>query len=260
MLAGIGPTPQAHIDIPDISLKIRRTMKPFQFILCATLMAGPMLYVVMTQPGSPLSTPKTGWERKAALETTQRMSRLASQPNQIPNWPPVDGQRFPEVELFDHHGQPFDLSSLRGKPTVIEFISMSCAGCQAFAGGNQFGPYGDLAVQPNLESFDKHFQQYAGFDLHSGDVNYVVAVVYNDKLTTPTPEDLNQWRNHFQLNQHNTHIISGQKLASGKTFKMIPGFMLLDKNQVVQFDSTGHQPKHNLYSELLPAVSKMLND
>lgn len=235
-------------------------MKPFQFILCATLMAGPVLYVVMTQPGSPLSTPKTGRERKAALETPQRMSQLASQANQIPNWPPVAGQIFPEVELFDHHGQSFELSSLLGKPTVIEFISMTCAGCQAFAGGNQFGPYGDLAVQPNLESFDKYYQQYTGFDLHSGELNYVVVVVYNDKLTTPTPQDLTQWRNHFQLNQQNTYIISGQKLASERTFKMIPGFMLLDENQVVQFDSTGRQPKHNLYSELLPAVPKMLNN
>ena len=235
-------------------------MKPFQFILCATLMTAPVLYVVMNQPGSLLSTPTTGWERKAVLETPRRMSQLASQPNQIPNWPPIDGQVFPEVELFDHRGQPFNLNSLCGKPTVLEFISMSCAGCQAFAGGNQFGPYGHLAVQPNLKSFDKYFQQYAGFDLHSGDVNYVVVVVYNDKLAPPTARDLSHWRKHFELKHQNTYIVSGQKLASETTFRMIPGFMLLDKNRVVRFDSTGHQPKHNLYSELLPAIQEMLND
>ena len=58
---------------------------------------------------------------------------------------------------------------------------MTCAGCQAFAGGNEFGPYGGLASQPNLLSFEKYFQQYTGLDLYSGEVNYVVVIVYNDK-------------------------------------------------------------------------------
>ena len=252
-------------------IQIKRLMKPAQIFICAILMAAPVLYVAMpqfassvTEIGAPLSEyvspfakPANGWERKAALETPRAMSRIATATNQIPNWPPVDGKPFPEIELFDHLGLPFDFRGLGGKPTVIEFISMTCAGCQALAGGNKFGPYGDLAVQPNLESFDVYFRQHAGFDLHSGDVNYVVAVVYNDKLQNPTAEDLNRWRNHFQLDHQNTHIVGGPKLASAATFRMIPGFMLLDEDLVVLFDSTGHQPKHDLYRELLPALSKM---
>ena len=216
-------------------------------------------YLAMSKFGSPFSNPKNGWERKAALETPWKMWRLTSQSNTIADWPPTDGKLFPRVELFDHTGKPFELSSLRGKPTLIEFISMSCAGCQAFAGGGTFGPYGDLASQPNLESFEVYFRRYAGFDLHSGDVNYVVAVVYNDKLQSPSAEDLDNWRSHFQLDDRSTHIVSGPTLASSSTFNMIPGFMLLDQNLVVLFDSTGHQPKHDLYKELLPAVRSLID-
>jgi len=223
-------------------------------ILLAVALTCAAGFLAASKFGSPFATPKNGWERKAALETPWTMSQLSSKANTISDWPPVDGKLFPQVELFDHTGKPFDLRSLRGKPTIIEFISMSCAGCQAFAGGNQLGPYGDLASQPNLQSFESYFRRYAGFGLNSGKVNYVVAVVYNDKLQSPDAKDLSDWRSHFQLDQPYTHIVSGPDLASGETFRMIPGFMLLDMNQVVLFDSTGHHPKHNLYTELLPGV------
>lgn len=227
-------------------------------VILAAMLTCVVGYVGFTKFGNPFSTPKNGWERKAALETPWRMHNLAEQSNRISNWPPRVGGSFPKVELLDHAGRPFDLKSLHGKPTVVEFVSMSCAGCQAFAGGKQFGAYGDLAVQPKLESFEHYLQQYAGVDLDSGDINLVIAVVYNDQLQSPTAEDLARWRNHFQLNRPNTYLVSSPELASGTTFKMIPGFMLLDDRQEVKFDSTGHHPQHNLYTELLPAIPKLL--
>ena len=224
------------------------------------VLSGVAGFLAVSKFGSPFAaTPKDGWERKAALESPWQMSRLASESNELADWPPVVGKPFPQFALFDHAGDQFSLASLRGKPTIIEFISMSCAGCQAFAGGNELGPYGGLASQPNLESFETYFREYAGLDLHSGEVNFVVAVVYNDKLQSPTEQDLYDWRKHFSLDRHdNVSIVSSPQLASAATFKMIPGVMLLDQNQVVLFDSTGHHPTHNLYTELLPAVRELL--
>ena len=218
-------------------------------------------YLAVDKFGSPLPTePKDGWERKASLETPWRMSQVASKKNSLSNWPPVCGKPFPQFELFDHDNNRFSFDRLPGKPTVIEFISMTCAGCQAFSGGNEFGPYGGLASQPDLESFETYYHQYSGLDLYSDDVNYVVVVVYNDKLETPTAQDLAGWRTHFHMENHkNTSIVSSSELASADTFKMIPGFMLLDKDRSVIFDSTGHNPKHNLYTELLPGIKPLLN-
>ena len=232
----------------------------FKTTLLAVLLTGIAGYLAIQKFGSPFAAaPKNGWERKAALETPWKMSQLTSKRNTIANWPPTIGKPFPQFDLFNHNDRSFSFESLRGKPTVIEFISMTCAGCQAFSGGNEHGAYGGLASQPNLESFETYFRQYAGFDLHSGEVNFVVVVVYNDKLQSPTAKDLNDWRNHFKMYEHkNVHVISSTDLASGVTYKMVPGFMLLDQNQNVVFDSTGHQPKHNLYTELLPGVKSLL--
>ena len=231
----------------------------FKVTFFAFLM-GIAAYVGVQKFGSPISvSPQTGWEKKASLETPAQMSRVASQKNTLADWPPKTGKPFPRFDLFDHANNRFTFDSLRGKPTVIEFISMTCAGCQAFAGGNKFGPYGGLASQPNLESFETYFKQYAGLDLYSGDVNYVVVVVYNDKLRTPTAQDLSKWRSHFQMESHNNaYFVSSTELASGDTYKMVPGFMLLNSDQSVVFDSTGHNPKHNLYTELLPGVKGLL--
>ena len=218
-------------------------------------------FFAMEKFGSPFAgEPKDGWERKARLETPWRMSQLASKKNALSDWPPVCGKPFPQFDLFDHADKRFNFDNLRGKPTVIEFISMTCAGCQAFSGGNEFEPYGGLASQSNLESFETYFQRYTdGLDLYSGEVNYVVVVVYNDKLESPTAQDLSDWRTHFHIDRHdNAHVVSSAELASGDTLKMIPGFMLLDRNQTIVFDSTGHSPKHNLYSELLPGVRSLL--
>ena len=224
------------------------------------LLIGVAGYLAVDKFGSPFPTqPRDGWEKKASFETPWRMSQLASKKNTLSNWPPVCGEPFPQFNLFDHAGKQFSFDSLRGKPTVIEFISMTCAGCQAFAGGNEFGPYGGFASQPDLESFETYFEQYAGFDLYSGEVNYVVIIVYNDKLQSPTAKDLSDWRKHFRMENHeNAQIVSSPKLASGDSFKMIPGFMLLNEDQDLVFDSTGHKPKHNLYTELLPGVEPLL--
>jgi hypothetical protein len=232
----------------------------FKSVLLAVVLTCVAGYLAISKFGSPYAAePKNGRERKAALETPWWISQLASARNTLSNWPPVVGKTFPQFELFDHTGERFSMASLRGKPTIVEFISMSCAGCQAFAGGNEFGPFRGLASQVNLETFETYVRQYSGVDLNSGKVNFVIAVVYIDKLKAPTTQDLSDWRSHFQLGRHgNTFIVSSSDLANGASFKMIPGFMLLDQNQVVLFDSTGHHPTHNLYTELLPAVPTLL--
>jgi len=219
--------------------------------------------VFFINPSSPQQDQvKTGWEKKAELETGNRMSRLASAENRVANWPPVLGQRFPHVDLFDHTGNKFSFESLAGKPTVIEFIAMSCAGCQAFAGGNKYGGFEGFATQSNLQSFESYFEQYTGYHLSSADINFVQIVFYDLQLESPSPAELAAWRKHFRLDrQANSFVLSGGKALANKiSFAMIPGFMLLDTEQVVQYDSTGHQPQHDLYSQLLPAAKNMLDD
>ena len=40
-------------------------------------------------------------------------------------WPPVLGQQYPDLQLQDAEGEPFELSSLRGRVLLIEPVGMT---------------------------------------------------------------------------------------------------------------------------------------
>ena len=202
-------------------------------------------------------SPKHGWEKKSWIESPKRISELASVPNALNNWPPKLNQVFPSVALFDHDGKKFDFSQLRGKPTLVEFIAMTCAACQAGSGAHSRGVFDDLAAQDDLEGIEEYYRRFTGGgDLFDGSVNFVQLVIYDTSLRPPRAEHLAAWREHFGFDKKpNTFIVSGgEALANRDSFNRIPGFLLLDKQGTVRYDALGHQPKHNLYTELLPAV------
>lgn len=199
------------------------------------------------------------WAKKARIESPARMSALQAAPNTVPGWPPVEGEKFPELALYDHEGRPFSIEQLKGKPVLIELVAMTCAGCQAFSGGNKRGGFGGLPAQSDLESIDEYFKRFAGHDLFSEKLSFVQLIIYDVRLGPPAPNDLARWRAHFQLDNANSYVVSGgAALASGESFKMIPGFILLDKDLTVLMTATGHAPRHNLYRELLPLAGRML--
>jgi hypothetical protein len=202
------------------------------------------------------------WERKADLETPQRMSEIAKAPVTIPNWPPSVGAEFPDVALYDHEGKPFSLRALKGKPVLLEVVAMSCAGCQAFSGANRLRKgFGGFPAQGGLDSIETFYATYTnGHELFSPEISFVQLIIYNLQLNPPTAKDLEQWRLHFNFDKHRqTYIVSGgAPLANKASFKMIPGFLLLDREQRVLFDATGHQPRHNLFTELLPGMERLL--
>lgn len=204
---------------------------------------------------------KDPWVRKAELETPERMASLQSARNVVAGWPPEVGKPFPNLSLIDHQGNPVGVESWRGKPTLVEIVAMSCAGCQGFSGGNKFGAFGGFAVQEGLKSIEEYYEQYTtGHKLHDPEINFVQIIIYNLHLEAPAPAELSAWRTHFHFDEHqNTSIISGgAPLASGTSFAMIPGFLLLDKDLTVRFDSTGHNPRHDLFWELLPGMKRLL--
>jgi hypothetical protein len=170
------------------------------------------------------------------------------------------GETFPDIDLYDHQGNAFSISSLQGKPTLVEILSMTCAGCQGFSGGSKYGGFGGFPSQSGLDSIEKYFKDYSrGHKLFSNDIHFVQIIVYNTELLPPSASDLAAWRAHFKLEHPNTFIVGGGELLANKaSFRMIPGFLLLDRDLIVKFDATGHSPRHNLYTELLPAVSALI--
>lgn len=196
---------------------------------------------------------------KAWVETPSRMAALAAVPNTVEGWPPEVGRPFPDVALTNHLDQPFRVSALRGRPVLVEFVSMTCAGCQGFSGAGEHGAYGGYPAQDELPSVEALARDWGGgTDLRAGDVAFVQLVIYDTALEPPTPEALADWRAHFGLDWPDAHVVTGgAALANGASFRRIPGFLLLDADGVVVRDATGHSPPDDLYRVLLPSLPEL---
>lgn len=177
------------------------------------------------------------------------------------HWPPALGKPFPDIELIDQTGRKVKMSSFQGKVILVEFIGMNCPACQAFSGAFDRGSFKNIHPQKGLESIEKLFPKYAGgLSLNDDRIVFVQILLYSMTMDAPTEHDAKKWAQHFQLDRSkNQVVLAGNKALLGQaSFNLIPGFQLLDKNLIVRSDSTGHHPRHNLYTELLPLVATVL--
>ncbi len=177
------------------------------------------------------------------------------------NWPPQLGALFPDIRFLDASGATFQPSKLKGKVVLVEMLGMPCGACQAWSGAGKYGPYGGGKAQGGLDSIHQYVTQYGhGVQLTDPRIELVQILLYSMKMDNPTPEDARNWAKHFHLDgAPNVHVIVPEKsLISTTTYNLIPGFMLLDKQLIVRADSTGHNPKDNLYNKLLPMIRELL--
>jgi hypothetical protein len=55
-------------------------------------------------------------------------------------------------------------------------------------------------------------------------------------------------------------LAGGPALRNQASYVMVPGFQLVDRKFVLRWDATGHNPRHDLYRELLPEIPKLLRE
>lgn len=177
-------------------------------------------------------------------------------------WPPALNNYYPDMELLDQDGKRVRLSSFKGKVIIVEPVGMSCPACQAFTGANQknYRPYGNVSPQPGLKSIEELLPVYGGVNLSDPRIVLVQLVLYNPSLKAPSLQEVQAWARNFGLyTNRNRYVLVGRaNMVNNYSYNMIPGFQLIDKNFVLRSDSTGHNPRHNLYTHLLPMVKKLL--
>ena len=176
-------------------------------------------------------------------------------------WPPKVGEVYPDLELIDEYGQKVRLSSFKGAVLVIEPIGMTCAACQAFSGGHQFGSFGGVVPQRGLPSIEKFFPEFTnGLVLSDDRIVFIQILLYNMSMGAPTGEDVRSWSEHFKMERSDNYVVLGgtKSLLGPASNNMIPGFQLVDQDFILRSDSTGHRPKDNLYTTLLPMVRTLL--
>lgn len=197
-------------------------------------------------------SPAQGTRDEAATETT---------PNHA--WPPVVGERYPDLQLMDVRGERISLSSLAGRVILLEPVGMDCPACQGFAGANrpEVGSFGDVRPQAGLPEVREMLEQYAHVDPYDDRLVYVQLLLYDMKRAgAPTLDVARRWAEHFGIaDLPDTYVLVGEPYLIGPaSFRMIPGFQLIDRDFVLRYDAGGHHPVHDLWRELMPAVGGLL--
>lgn len=174
-------------------------------------------------------------------------------------WPPVVGRTYPEIELCDLTGKKVKLSSYAGRVILLEPIGMSCPACQAFVGGEKKGGINGVTPQGGTSSLESYLAA-AGVSPTDTRVVHVQLLLYGPSMGVPTLAEAQAWAKHFDFGRRSNEVLllGDQRYINQHSYDMIPGMQLIDKNFVLVCDATGHNPRSNLFSELIPSVSKLL--
>ncbi|MDM4017292.1 TlpA family protein disulfide reductase [Roseiconus lacunae] len=238
------------------------------FLVAAGAVSVVMLVAVgsVILKSSPLQKSTAGASTAEALSGAKRIvAQLTSligpssrAPSVIGNWPPVEGERFPDLVLPDQNGELVRLSDFEGQLILVEYAAVPCHGCQAFAGGKDCGAFGGYQVQPGLDSIETYAKQFANVRLGE-DVVFVQVLLYGNASGPPTAQQVAGWAEHFGMDRENRQIVlqGDSSLLSQEVFDMIPGFHLIDRQFTLRSDSCGHHPKRDLYRDLLPLLGKL---
>lgn len=174
-------------------------------------------------------------------------------------WPPVVGRTYPEIELLDLTGKKVKLSSFAGRIILLEPIGMSCPACQAYVGADKRGGFNGVSPQGGTASLETYLAE-AGISPGDNRVVHVQLLLYGPSMGVPTLAEAREWARHFDFGRRSNEVllIGDRRYINQFSYDMIPGLQLIDKNYVLVCDATGHNPRSNLFSELLPLAGKLL--
>ena len=174
------------------------------------------------------------------------------------SWPPVLDMPYPNLKLLNQDGKLTELAQFKGKVILIEPIGMTCSACNAFADTSGAGGIGGAAQQQGLPSFHKLAKDYGRVTLPSQDVVVVHLLLYNAQMKPPTLADAKAWSKHFGLSTFdNEYVLVGKK--EHQVYELVPGFQLVDREFRLVSDSSGHNPKNDLYKHLFPKLGALVN-
>lgn len=193
------------------------------------------------------------------VQLTSAVGLRSADPVVIGPWPPVSGERFPDLVLADQKGATTRLSDFAGKVILVEYAAIPCKGCQAFAGGKERGGFGGFQAQPGLESAEFYARQIANVRLGSDQVVFVQVLLYGKDLSSPTASEVAGWAEHFGMERDENKVVlrGDPSMLSRQTYDMIPGFQLIDRDFVLRSDSCGHEPQDDFYQHLLPMLGEL---
>ena len=178
-------------------------------------------------------------------------------------WPPKIGERYPDLELLNAHGETVRLASLAGQPMLVHIVGMTCPACNGYAGGNtkKIGPFPGMKAQGNLKSTAEYLPMYSnGIRISDKRLQVVTIIYFGRGNKIPQPHDAQQWAEHFGYDKQENHIVLiGQaRHKNNISYKMVPGFHIIDQDFTFVSDASGHNPRHKFYDHSFPLLGKLV--
>ena len=179
-------------------------------------------------------------------------------------WPPEVGKPYPDLEMVDQKGHAVRLSSFKGKVLLIEPVGMNCPACLSWSGTHRYGAFQGMMGQDNVSAIEEMFPRYAGgISLSDPRIIHLQLLLFNSSMMPTSADDAKAWAGHFQMHRSNQVVLAGSAplLVPERhqaSYNLVPGFQLVDKNFILQSDSTSDNPKTNLWTELLPMVPRLV--
>lgn len=178
-------------------------------------------------------------------------------------WPPNMNQTYPEIALIDNTGKEFNLSELKGKVLIVEYVDMMSPISQAQSGARIVGSYAGGEVDSLTEEVaDVIKRETQGkFMLPDENVVHVKIIIYGENGGQASRDDAQNWAEHFKFSAETNNVVVAvpvKNLTSEITDKVIGGYQLVDRNYFLRVDSAGPEPKHNLQLTFAPMVAKLI--
>ena len=174
-------------------------------------------------------------------------------------WPPVVGERYPDMALHDLEGRAVRLSSLAGKVLLISPIGTTSPGSIGFEGGPNCKPLAGFAPQHTVDGIQDLLVEH-GVAVDHEDLLTVHLLLYSTMTAPPTAEQARQWVNHFALDERDNCVVlvGDRRYIRPETLRIIPGIQFVDRNFILRADGGGMSAPDNIYTDVIPMVARAL--
>jgi hypothetical protein len=188
-------------------------------------------------------------QQRAKFAEVRRSQEQAS-------WPAKVGNYFPTMLFLTPNGDKRSIDEFKGRPILIEYVSMSSTSSQAFSGSQDRGSFLAIPINKNFQSLEKYFPVYSS-GVHAHEITLMQILLLGPKGRPVDLTTAKNWTKHFELEQRGRIVlIATSALLRNDGSQLLGGFQLLDKNLVVRADATGERSK-TLFSQLFPLIKRI---
>jgi len=175
-------------------------------------------------------------------------------------WPMKVGQPFPDVGFTSVDGQPWKMSSLKGKVVLLLSVEMGDSTSVALAGAKEAGMFEITSTNLDIPSLEEGArQQFPGFTFEDPRIVVVELILHNRAGFTPNAEEVKKWADHFKPVRRGEVITVGatDAMVERSSVSALPGMYVIDPEGVTRYGFSNEKKSPAKESELLHELIRL---